>query len=283
MARSLRSGSSYTGWSSSSYGRAGRWNNSNRNKRTAERRETRSKKKRFAESNSSSESSVEASESNTSNARITRTSTIRCTNYGRRREDIYPNHFFCSPCRNWEISIDTGTVGKQKRDSVRNRCCAGHTDPYFPTTLKPDVIPYKRPIVNCTGSDDSTFSESIESDSDDPPIAPDSVPETLTNLPIDVEVDNALNLEKHSLQQQITQLKLKINAQEHTIHRLKKKLQSAVHSRDPRMQTHAVYGPARSGDAHFCINFSRIDRAHTGYSSICRQRTPCKPLPRLPA
>lgn len=114
MTRTLRSGSSYTGWSSSSYGRSGRWQNSNRNKRTADRRETRSKKKRFSHLNSDSSSTEDSNPTIPSSGRITQTSTIRCTNYGRRHEDIYPNHFFCSPCKNWEILIDTGTIGKQK-------------------------------------------------------------------------------------------------------------------------------------------------------------------------
>ena len=153
MTRTLRSGSSYTGWSSSSYGRSGWWQNSNRNKRTADRRETRSKKKRFSHLNSDSSSTEDSNPTIPSSGRITRTSTIRCTNYGRRREDIYLNHFFCSPCNYWEISIDTGTIGKQKRDSVRNRCCAGHTDPYFPTTLKPNVVPYVQTVINLTVDD----------------------------------------------------------------------------------------------------------------------------------
>lgn len=120
MVRSLRSGSTYKGWSSNSYGCSGRWHNSNRNKITADRRETRSKRNKINVKVESDDGSVADDESTGTTPRVTRNSTICCTNYGRRCKVLYPYHFFCSQCDNWEISVDTGTEWKHVLKGLKN-------------------------------------------------------------------------------------------------------------------------------------------------------------------
>jgi hypothetical protein len=60
-----------------------------------------------------------------------------CLIFGQHREVIYPDHFFCSNCKNYEDCINSGTMhGNANRNSRRFRCTASHKDYFLPSCLK---------------------------------------------------------------------------------------------------------------------------------------------------
>jgi hypothetical protein len=77
--------------------------------------------------------------------RMTRSSGIRCTNYGPNRRVMFPRHFFCSKCDYWEANWNQ-MRSNASSESARNKCQAGHTDPTFPTTLMSTWCPSLSPL-----------------------------------------------------------------------------------------------------------------------------------------
>jgi hypothetical protein len=60
-----------------------------------------------------------------------------CLLFGTYREFIYPDHFFCHPCKMYEDLLLSGSLhGLANRNSRHYRCTANHTDCFFPTHLK---------------------------------------------------------------------------------------------------------------------------------------------------
>jgi hypothetical protein len=53
------------------------------------------------------------------------------------RETLYPDNFFCHPCKLYEDLISGGSLhGLANRNSHHFKCTAEHTDYLFPTQLK---------------------------------------------------------------------------------------------------------------------------------------------------
>jgi len=74
--------------------------------------------------------------------RMTRSSAVRCINYGPNRRVMFPRHFFCLSCDYWEANWSQ-MRSDAKSESLINRCQGHHTDPTFPTTLKDTWCPSK--------------------------------------------------------------------------------------------------------------------------------------------
>ena len=106
--------------------------------------------------------------------RLSRNDLITCLNYGRDRKSVFPEYYFCGKCDNWEIFVDTNTVGAKKRHSQRNKCQSSHQNPSHPNTLKKNVIQgylmqldhSKSDIDNEEDSDHTTIGESTDESSD---------------------------------------------------------------------------------------------------------------------
>ena len=132
----------------SSYGRAGRAATSKPNARTKHKEATdqngeptaRIDYKALREEAIKSASRV-APLVDLTQTRHNRSQRIRCTDYGRDRELRFPWHKFCAKCRFWD-SLDKSTMGKHKRESIRNECELTHTNTLHPTILKDGVIAY---------------------------------------------------------------------------------------------------------------------------------------------
>jgi hypothetical protein len=143
MVRTTRSGRDLPEWNESNNGRAAFTPGSNgrtQNKRTKNRRITRADEtKRPRLNNEISVDEVPAS-TPVIPGRHTRSQPIRCTQYGPDRDDTFPTHFFCGPCRSWDSMVSSASVGQSKHDSRCNKCCAHHTNPAYPTQLKAGVV-----------------------------------------------------------------------------------------------------------------------------------------------
>ena len=73
--------------------------------------------------------------------RCTRGSEITCLQYGVLRRIVYPAHFFCSACDNWER--DSKLLTTISRSSRTYHCQAYHKSHIFPTQLKSLYCPSK--------------------------------------------------------------------------------------------------------------------------------------------
>ena len=50
---------------------------------------------------------------------------------------MYPDHFFCGNCKNYEDGINSGTMhGNANRNSRRFSCTTSHKDYFLPSCLK---------------------------------------------------------------------------------------------------------------------------------------------------
>jgi hypothetical protein len=92
-----------------------------------------------------------------------------CLLFGRLREVLYPDHFFCSNCKNNEHSLSSGAIHEKLNwHSSRFRCTAHHTDFFLPT--HPRKIQYVdevvRPAVQSVDVIDESLCGSSEDESD---------------------------------------------------------------------------------------------------------------------
>jgi hypothetical protein len=168
MAQTTRSGRNLPEWSESNYGRAAGApgaNGRSQNKRTKNRRITRAdetKRPRLVIITSDNKAPSVAP-APVVLTRHTRSQPIRCTHYGPDRHTVFPCHLFCGPCKDWESLINTGTVARNKRNSRRNECRAHHTNPAYPTVLRPGVV-LVGPARRAIGEESLSSSSSDNSD-----------------------------------------------------------------------------------------------------------------------
>jgi hypothetical protein len=67
-----------------------------------------------------------------------------CLLFGPLKGELYPDHFFCSNCKQYENCISTGSFhGNANRDSRHFRCTAKHTDYFLPTHKKKVLKQYE--------------------------------------------------------------------------------------------------------------------------------------------
>jgi hypothetical protein len=89
-----------------------------------------------------------------------------CLLFGRLREVLYPDHFFCSNCKNYEDCLSSGAIhGKLNRQSTRFRCTAHHTDFFLPT--HPRKIQYINEVVQRADQSVAVIDESSCGSSED--------------------------------------------------------------------------------------------------------------------
>ena len=143
MGRTSRSGKVYDEWSNDSYGRIAKapgTNNKTQNKRTKDRRTTRALESKRPQTDANAADAVVPAATPATKRSHTRSQHIRCTAYGPNRANLFPCHLFCSQCADWDFWQKTNACGQKLRDSRRNECTANHTNPAYPTTLKPGVL-----------------------------------------------------------------------------------------------------------------------------------------------
>ena len=81
-----------------------------------------------------------------------------CLIYGPFRETLYPDHFFCHPCKMYEDQLLSGSLHRlASRNSRRYKCIAKHTDYCFPTQL------HKQCKINTVAAAKPSSSDDIES------------------------------------------------------------------------------------------------------------------------
>ena len=66
---------------------------------------------------------------------VTRNTAVTCLTFSKHRKALYPEHFFCGHCDNWERDVSTLSK-KAKRTSKRFCCEAMHFSALMPTQLK---------------------------------------------------------------------------------------------------------------------------------------------------
>jgi hypothetical protein len=67
--------------------------------------------------------------------RVTRNTAVTCLTFSKHRKALYPEHFFCGHCDDWERDISMLSK-KTKRTSNQFCCEAMHFSPLMPTQLK---------------------------------------------------------------------------------------------------------------------------------------------------
>ena len=221
--RQSRSGKERPEWSPTEYGRRAREPGSNgrkQNKRTKDRRTTRA----VANKRSRPEDEISvASQCHISRAPHTRQRQIRCSDYGPNRRSTFPSYFFCGPCSIWDDLVTSGSVGQNKRGSARNECCAKHTNPCFPTQLKPGVIfgLNKRANILTTDNNSDVSSDDISVlsrnsqdsvNSNLPPQSPPQAPQQAISLFI-------ANFRVEALQAQVLSLRSQLESAQASLRR----------------------------------------------------------------
>jgi hypothetical protein len=85
-----------------------------------------------------------------------------CLVFGLLRETLYPDNFFCHPCKQYEDQFTSGSLhGLAKHDSKRHKCKANHFHWCFPTQLKePDLFDGNigAPVITPLGNDANDLS-----------------------------------------------------------------------------------------------------------------------------
>jgi hypothetical protein len=177
MGRTSRSGKVYDEWSNDSYGRLAKapgTNNKTQNKRTKDRRTTRALDSKRPRTDADDTASVVTAPTPATKRSHTRSQRIRCTVYGTNRANLFPCHYFCSQCADWEFWQKTNAFGQKLRDSRRNECTANHTNPAYPTTLKTGVLVEE--IYNNTPDSDADLSSDEEEEEEEiEDVIPDAV------------------------------------------------------------------------------------------------------------
>jgi hypothetical protein len=211
----MRSGKARPKWSASEYGRRAREPGANgrkQNKRTKDRRTTRAEANKRARP----EDEIPVTPNcPTPRAPHTRQRKIRCSDYGPDRRSTFPSYFFCGPCSIWDSLVACGSVGQNKRGSVRNECTAKHTNPCFPTQQKPGVI-FKNATTILTIDDNSDVSSDDSSvlsqqsrdsvNSNPPPPPPRDLDVFIANFRVERRVET-LEAEVLSLRAQLASAK----------------------------------------------------------------------------
>ena len=141
MGRTYRSSKVYDEWSNNLYrqiAKAPGTNNKTQNERTKDRRTTRALDSKRPQTDANDV--VPAATPPVTKCSHTRSQRICCTVYGPNCANLFPCHLFCSQCADWDFRQKANALGQKLRNSRRNECTAKHTNPAYPTTLKPGVL-----------------------------------------------------------------------------------------------------------------------------------------------
>ena len=180
MGRTSRSGKVYDEWTNDSYGRLAKapgTNNKTQNKRTKDRRTTRALDSKRPRTDANEADPIVPAPTSATKRSHTRSQRICCTAYGPNRANLFPCHYFCSQCADWDFWQKTNAFGQKLRDSRRNECTANHTNPVYPTTLKTGVLVE---VYDETPEFDDDLSSDEEEEEEIEEVIPDVVPVIVT-------------------------------------------------------------------------------------------------------